>query len=165
MYKMRLLLFIGWSNAGKSTLIRGISGCNTKGFQGFIQDTVRKRSLYIISSSPQESGMSNEDYKNAIHKAYSDNRCRAILLAIQPTEPRVRLSLEDCVNFARAHGKLEIIAFLITHPHNEEFESPTEDELNTVRHRLTELEINHIIDVDNRILLGENVATCLGALL
>jgi len=165
MYKMRLLLFIGWANSGKSTLIRGISGCNTKGFQGFIKDTVRKRSLYIISSSPQESGMSEDEYKNAIQEAYRDGRCRAILLAIQPTEPTVHLSLEDCVRIARAHRQFEITAFLIAHPHNKDAENPTEDALNNVRDRLNDLDIHRIIEIDNRLLLGENVANCLGALL
>jgi len=165
MYKMRLLLFIGWANSGKSTLIRGISGCATKGFQGFIRDTIRGRSLYVISSSPQESGISEVEYKNAIQEAYRDGKCRAILLAIQPTDPSIRLSLEDCVRIARRQRQFEITAFLIAHPHNEDAETPSEENLDTVRNRLINLDIQNIIIIDNRLLLGENVAKCLGVLL
>lgn len=165
MYKMRLLLFVGWANSGKSTLIRGISGCSTKGFQGFIRDRVRDRKLYVMSSSPQESGISEADYRSAIQKAYRGDKCRAILMAIQPTDPSVHLSLEDCVKIARAHRQFEVTAFLITRPHNEDVGVPTEEDLNDVRNRLNNLDIHNIVDIDNRLLLGENVAVCLGVLL
>lgn len=165
MYKMRLILFIGWGNSGKSTLIRGISGCPSKGFQGFIVDRVRNRKLYVISSSPQESGIEEPDYRSAIQEAYRDNRCRAILLAIQPTDPTVHLSLEDCIRIACAHRQFEITAFIITHPHNNDVEIPSEEAIATVRERLNNSGVERIVEIDNRLLLGENVTKCISVLL
>ncbi len=160
---VKFLLFIVPASAGKSTLIQGISGCPKKGYQGFINDSFRHRKVYIICSSPQESGLSVKEYKSALKEAVSDDECNAILVSIQPTNPYRRLSLERCVDLARKVAQCDFYAFVITHPHEGE-PFPQEVVKNTTE-RLDNIGITKITKIDSRRLLAENVTVCLAALL
>lgn len=157
-------MFIGGQNAGKSTLIRGISGCPNRSYQGFIEDVVRNRSVYVFASSPQESGISSNDYTAALEEAVLDPRCRAILLSVQPTNPSIRLSLEDCVNLARQVNQFNFHAFMITHPHEPSAPAASRDERRDIRDRLGGVGVDQITSIDNRVLLAENVVRCLAVL-
>lgn len=157
----KMALVIGAQNAGKSTLIRGIAGCPTKKYKGFVWDCIRGKCVYVFCSSPQEdSSITDACYSEALRQAAEEPRCAFVLLAVQPSRPRLRISLEHCVARARDQGITDLRAFVIEHPHSPNGADLSAEEMACLRERLNQLGITDVTPVDNRLLLAGNVVKC-----
>ena len=163
-----LALFIGERNDGKSTLIRGLSGCPTRSFEDFVVDKVRKRKVYVMAASPQEKSKSRQEYQRTIRNAVADPDCEAILVALQPgrrsTRP-VRLSMRDCIDIARqVEPTIRICALVIDQPYGARANARARPAVRHWHEQLVRFEIGEITHLDNRRLLAENVIKCFGVI-
>ena len=85
---------IGRGKSGKSTLIRSLTGCRTRSFCGVVTDLVSNQKIYVIASSPQEQDLSSDELDRILNQVRDDASILGIVMAIQPTNPTTRLSME-----------------------------------------------------------------------
>jgi ABC-type cobalamin/Fe3+-siderophores transport system ATPase subunit len=95
---------IGGRNAGKSTIIKSLTGCQFSNTRDLVLDDATSRSIYVIASSPQEAGMSLAKLKGILSSVRRNTKCNGIVCALQPTVPTRRLSIEVILSEAFAHG-------------------------------------------------------------
>ncbi|WP_198389559.1 hypothetical protein [Burkholderia ubonensis] len=98
------IAIIGGRNAGKSTIIKSLTGCPSGQYRGSVQDLVTKKSIEVIGSSPQEQAMSRADLRAILKRAAGNALCNGIVCALQPKKTRTRLSMEDVLQEALAYG-------------------------------------------------------------
>ncbi len=102
--KKPFIAIIGSRNAGKSTIIRCLTGAPTAQFRGTITDRSSQRTIEVIGSSPQENPLALADFRKILGRAITSANCNGVVCAIQPTHPRARLSLETIMQEAIGHG-------------------------------------------------------------
>ncbi|MGQ0548178.1 MAG: hypothetical protein ACT4PY_00695 [Armatimonadota bacterium] len=78
-------------------------------------DLSTRRSLYVIASSPQEDPLGPDKFKEIVERVLSDDSILGLVMAVQPSRPRARLSLEDI--FEVVQGKLSPIAVMLHPPY------------------------------------------------
>ncbi|SFB68914.1 GTPase domain-containing protein [Collimonas sp. OK412] len=109
----KFVAIIGDRNSGKSTIIKSLTGCRTSSFRGSISDLSTGRSIYVICSSPQEHLLSLADFRKALKTSETDPNCQGIVMAIQPTVPRARLSMEAIFQVVATTANFQMHAFLL----------------------------------------------------
>ncbi len=109
---------IGTRNAGKSTVIRSLTGCPTKSWRNVVKDKSTRRSIYAIASSPQEDPLDRERFREIIEQVARDESILGLVMAVQPSWPATRLSLEDI--FQIVQGKLSPTAVMLHPPYNDD---------------------------------------------
>lgn len=133
---------IGERNAGKSTIIRALTGCDTKSFRGFVEDLVTGDKIYVIASSPQESELSLDEFIDILNKVLNDNKCLGIVMAIQPSKPRVRIKIESIYIEVNKRNKFSIYAFVIDPSRNNG--ATSQNIVNGVAGRISAIKVNPI---------------------
>jgi energy-coupling factor transporter ATP-binding protein EcfA2 len=113
-----LILVIGSANSGKSTVISSLTGCSHRTFRGEIEDKVSGKIIYVICSSPQEDPLRLGDFPRILNKVLDKLEIIGLVVAVQPTHPRTRLSLEDMVQKAQETKRFKIYSFLLDPPYN-----------------------------------------------
>lgn len=94
----KFLGIIGQRNSGKSTLIKSLTGCPTNSYRGFVVDEHSGRSIYVVCGSPQEDPGKLRDLdelKGILDEVASREGCIGIVMAIQPSQPSIRLSMDE----------------------------------------------------------------------
>ncbi len=104
---------IGNRNSGKSTVIKSLTGCSSSSYRGFVHDDGTKRRIYVICSSPQELKLNPSKFRKIIEACVSDSFCQGLVMAIQPTHPTKRLSLEGIIAEVSSSGAFQLNAFLL----------------------------------------------------
>ena len=90
---MKPFVAIGSERSGKSILIRNLIDCKTRSFCGVV--TASNQKICVIASSSQEQELSSDDLSYILKKAADDASVLGIVMAIQPTNPITRLSMEN----------------------------------------------------------------------
>ena len=129
----KFIAIIGRADAGKSTVIVSLTGCRNRGFQGMVTDQSNNENIYVIASSPQEKNLSPGAFQNILTQVRQDKKCRGLVMAIQASYPRIRLSLEDIIQEVQDTNSFEPYLFIL----EPGFSQPPEEQL--------------IIDVNNRL--------------
>jgi len=109
----KFVAVIGQRNSGKSSIIKSLTGCPKSTFRGFVQDRATGRSIYVVCSSPQEQPLTLAALRKIIAKCQTTRNCHGIVMAIQPTVPRVRLSLEGIFQELAISAKFQSSAFVL----------------------------------------------------
>ena len=104
---------VGWGNSGKSTLIASLTGCKSPNFRGEIIANDSQRWMWVSATSPEELYISLKDFKKELSAAASDPLCTGIVMAIQPTQPWKKLSLEQIYGEVDSSGAFDNFAFLM----------------------------------------------------
>ncbi|MBC8472204.1 MAG: hypothetical protein H8D56_22310 [Planctomycetes bacterium] len=109
----KFIAIIGRRNAGKSTVIVSLTGCLNRGFQGTVTDQSNNENIYVIASSPQEKNLSPGAFQSILTQVGQDKRCRGLVMAIQASHPRKRLSLEDIIREVQDTNSFEPYLFIL----------------------------------------------------
>jgi hypothetical protein len=104
---------IGGRNAGKSTIIRSLTGCSGATFRGFVEDHATGKKIYVVASSPQEERLDIQELRSKLKLVAKDRSLLGFVIAIQPTRPRSRISMEDIFACAREVSGFSMYAFLV----------------------------------------------------
>jgi hypothetical protein len=91
------IAIIGNRNAGKSSVIKSLTGCPNNSFRGFVEDNRSGASIYVSCGSPQEQPVGLEDLADlraTLQEVMFLEGCRGAVMAIQPSVPNTRLSME-----------------------------------------------------------------------
>jgi len=104
---------IAKGTSGKSTVIKSLTGCETSSFRGFLQDNLTGETILVICSSPQEQPISLAKVRELLKRAATDTNCRGVVMAIQPTRPRSRPSMEQIFEEAANFSVFQLHAFIL----------------------------------------------------
>jgi len=137
------VILIGGHNSGKSTIVASLTGCTTRSYQGTIIDGSTRREIYVVASSPQEAGLSQTELDNILDTVRRRRNIVGLVMAIQPTYPHTRLSLEDIIRSAQIRSAFSIFTFLLDPP----FQNGEAVDMEDVRERLGNLNVApHYLD-------------------
>lgn len=117
---MKFVAVIGFGASGKSTIISSLTGCRRSSFKGFIEDKVSGNSIFVFSGAPQELGTSITDIESWMKDCKTRKGCNGMIMAIQPTKPNKRVSMENILKKAMVHG-FEVFAFIIEPGYKNEY--------------------------------------------
>jgi hypothetical protein len=104
---------IAKGTSGKSTIIKALTGCGRSNYRGFLKDNLTGETILIICGSPQEEALLFAKLRELLKRAAADPNCRGAVMAIQPTRPRKRLSMETIFGEVRDCGGFEVSTFII----------------------------------------------------
>ncbi len=115
----KFVAVVGDRNSGKSTIILALTGCRTNASKRMI-DLVTKKWIYVVAASPQETGMKRATLAGILRKVANSPNCLGLVIALQPSRPRKRLSIKDVLREAvKRKAADEYHLFAISHPYNE----------------------------------------------
>jgi hypothetical protein len=100
----------------------------------------------VIASSPQEAELKHKEFTKLLSSAIHDNAVIGIVMAIQPTYPRKRLSLENIIKTAQETKQFNIHAVIIYPSYNSEKDIDVQD----VKARLQKVRVSSAKVVDGR---------------
>ena len=109
---------IGGRNSGKSTVISSLTGCPTHRFRNFVVDLASSHSIFVIASSPQEDPLTSARLTRILNQVTADSDCLGIVIAIQPTKPYSRLSIEQIFTAVQNTHEYNIHAFSLDPGYN-----------------------------------------------
>jgi hypothetical protein len=109
----QFVAIIGGRNSGKSTIIKSLTSCPNSGFRGFVYDRRTSRCIYVICSSPQECDLPLQEFRHILQECTLTPNCQGLVMAIQPTRPRTRLSMETILQEIVHTGAFRVHAFMI----------------------------------------------------
>ena len=118
-----LVMLIGGHDSGKSSIITSLTGCASHNFRGLVRDGSTERQIYVIASSPQEANLSQEDFDQILNTVHRRRTVIGLVITIQPTYTRTRLSLENIIQTTQTNGNYSIFAFVIDPPYSSYFRS------------------------------------------
>jgi hypothetical protein len=110
----KFVAVIGNRNSGKSTVIRSLTGCPNSAFRGEVKDITTGESIHVICSSPQESPLTLQELRSILKACAANRKCRGLVMAIQPTSPTKRLSMETIFQEVASLGSFQSHAFMLT---------------------------------------------------
>jgi energy-coupling factor transporter ATP-binding protein EcfA2 len=111
--KKPFVAVIGFGNSGKSTIIQSLTGCKHHSLRDWVTDKHTGDWIMVICSSPQEIPMSSKELKRVVSEAANKPKCIGLVMAIQPTETRRRVSLEDVFAEVDSTKAFENYAYII----------------------------------------------------
>lgn len=109
----KFIAVIGNRNSGKSTVIRSLTGCPNCTFRGEVEDITTGESIYVICSSPQERHLSLQELRKILKACTANRKHRGLVMAIQPTSPTKRLSMENIFQEVASSGFFQSHAFVL----------------------------------------------------
>ena len=109
----QFIAVIGNRNSGKSTVIKSLTGCQNSTFRGLVEDILTSHSIYVVCSSPQERTMTLQKLRKILKACSSASNCRGLVMAIQPTSPTKRLSMETIFQEVASGSAFRSHAFLL----------------------------------------------------
>ena len=145
----QFVAIIGGRNSGKSTIISSLTGCCLRTFRGTIEDRAARQKIRVIASSPQEDPLSHKKFTNILNSIIRDNAVIGIVMAIQPTYPRKRLSLEEIIKTAQETKQFNIHAVIIYPSYNSD-NSGVDIDVQDVKARLQKLRVSSAKVLDGR---------------
>jgi len=116
--KKRFIAVIGAQNTGKSTIIKSLTGCKTASTRDWVVDQSTKRRMWVICSSPQEQIMPIIELRRIVRQASTTQSCIALVVAIQPSTPSKRISMEDIFQEVDKSGAFENFAYTMSSGYN-----------------------------------------------
>ena len=125
----KFIAVIGNRNAGKSTIIVGLTGCRNQSFRGMLEDRLTREMIYVIACSPQEKALEEEGradldaFRIILNQVIQEENCRGLVMAIQPNWPRERPSLEAIVQEVQNTNAFEPYLFVLQPDRNNSPES------------------------------------------
>ncbi|MBN1692605.1 MAG: hypothetical protein JW845_03520 [Dehalococcoidales bacterium] len=125
-----LILLIGGINSGKSTIISSLTGCPSHNFRELVRDRSTGRQIYVISSSPQEDSLSQGELDQILETVHRRRRVIGLVISIQPTYPRTRLSLENIIQTVQVNSHFTIFAFILDPPYSSDGSIDLTDTIN-----------------------------------
>ena len=93
--KNKFIAIIGRSTAGKSTIIRALTGIRGSRQPERIRDRSTMKWIGVISRSPQEQPIPSKQLRKEMRAAAIGARSLGMVIALQPTHPTTRLSIEE----------------------------------------------------------------------
>jgi hypothetical protein len=144
---------IGGRNYGKSTIIQSLTGCETRSFRGYVEarDSYGNlKRLYVICSSLQEQILKVtpqlQELGRLLTEAFNDPDCNGVVIAIQPSIPRSRVSMEQIYQIAIKTG-FNSYGFILNKPYQGQHSNA-----NLIRERLIRQGLTHsnIFELDAR---------------
>jgi energy-coupling factor transporter ATP-binding protein EcfA2 len=93
--RKKFIAIIGRSTAGKSTIIRALTGTKGSKQPERIKDRSTMKWIGVISHSPQEQPIPFKQLRKEMRAAATDARSIGMVIALQPTHPTTRLSIEE----------------------------------------------------------------------
>jgi energy-coupling factor transporter ATP-binding protein EcfA2 len=137
-----LVLVIGERNSGKSAIISSLTGCKDHSFRGDVVSKADGKIIFVINSSPQEEKLTPEEFSAILDRVHNTPTIIGLVVAVRPTFPHKRLSLENIIEKAQEHHIFDIHSFLLTPPYNE-----SDIDVENTSHRLSALGITpHFLD-------------------
>ncbi len=115
--KKRFIAVIGGRSHGKSTIIRALTGVKGKKTPEHVRDLSTNKWMLVISHSPQEEPITPHVLQKEIRRAATSSDSLGIVIALQPTNPTRRISMEDVFKMTEHYG-FERYAFVIAKPYN-----------------------------------------------
>ncbi len=109
----KFVAVIGTRNSGKSTVIKSLTGCPLSTFRGHVEDKTTGKTIHVLCNSPQETPLSRMQFRNVVQRAMKDPKSQGLVMAIQPTRPHTRLSLEDIFQEVVSTSAFELHAFIL----------------------------------------------------
>ncbi|MFA6357388.1 MAG: hypothetical protein WCY09_01785 [Candidatus Omnitrophota bacterium] len=120
----KFIAIIGYSKSGKSAIIRSLTGCGGKRTGNFFRDlrvyimenlTVNPlRRLYVIPDSFQENPKATiSQLWRFLRAVLEDRHALGVVMAIQPTDSKKRIRIEQIFSLLRRIGGFEIRSFVI----------------------------------------------------
>ena len=109
----KFIAVIGNRNSGKSTIIRSLTGCPNSTFRGEVKDITTGESIHVICSSPQERPLTLQELRRILNACAANRKCRGLVMAIQPTSPTKRLSMETIFQEVFSLGFFQSHAFTL----------------------------------------------------
>jgi GTPase SAR1 family protein len=128
--KKNFIAVIGDQNSGKSTIIQALTGCKSGISRNRVEDRVTGKWIQVIASSPQEKRISRSDLKRKIGEAATDPLCLGLVIALQPTYPRKRLSIVDVFAVAEEYSMKRHV-FVISRPYSSKADRTEVSEIET----------------------------------
>lgn len=111
--KKKFVAVIGPGASGKSSIISSISGCRKSNFYGLIVDQSNGNSVFVCCASPQETpSITLTSVRKEMKNVKSKNGCTGMIMAIQPSQPTARLSMEVIIQEALSQN-FEVYAFVL----------------------------------------------------
>jgi hypothetical protein len=104
-----LILVIGGTKAGKSTIISSLTGCKHHSFIGEVEDKSNGKIIYVICSSQQEETRAAKKYKDDLDYILENTKIIGLVMASRSTK-----SLETIIIRAQEKKKFKIYPFFIT---------------------------------------------------
>ena len=147
--KKTVIAVIGPRNAGKSSIIKSLTGCETNGFKGFITNKKTRKKIYVIASSPQENDLSEKELKSIFDEIKEDRDCLGLVIAIQPNRPTKRMRMENI--FQLFSEGFNVFAFIV----DPTYQGLPGNENNFIKERLAGLNIK-LTTLDGRKFAFEN---------
>jgi ABC-type dipeptide/oligopeptide/nickel transport system ATPase subunit len=138
---------IGGRNSGKSTVITSITGCKSRSFEGVVRDRTTNKGIMVIASSPQESLLSRRNFNDIISQTVEDESIGGLLMAIQPSNPRVKMSMEEIFKTVRETSRFKSYSIIIDPAYEN---ASLEDSSMDVRSRLKRIGEKSVKVVDGR---------------
>ncbi len=111
---------IARGKSGKSTIIKSLTGCGSSNYRDFLKDNLTGETILVICGSPQEEQLSLVKLRELLKLAADDPNCRGVVIAIQPTRPRTRLSMEQIFDAVINCGGFQLNAFVLDPERNGE---------------------------------------------
>jgi hypothetical protein len=109
----KFVAVIGPRTAGKTTIIRSLTGCKTMCYRGWIADNFTGRLIFVIAASPQEKPMSLAEFRRILDQVARTTQCTGIVAAFQPRTPRGGLGIEDFFQELDNEPSFEKYAFIL----------------------------------------------------
>lgn len=111
----KFVVVIGPQNSGKSTIIKSLTGCKTTIWQDLIIDESNKKSIFVISGSPQELKLAQyinmPRFRQILDNIIANANCLGLVMSIQPRTPRNRCSMEEYFQEVHDRNAFEMFAF------------------------------------------------------
>lgn len=134
----RFVAIIGSRNAGKSTVIKSLTGCPNNSFRDFVEDQHTGHSIFVSCGSPQENSIGLRtlpELQSVLQRVIARDGCRGVVMAIQPSFPYAKLTMEGILAEAQ-RLKFKVSAYVLDPEHG-----PKPGTLSHVVQRLTQLRI------------------------
>jgi hypothetical protein len=78
-----------------------------------VKDITTGESIYVICSSPQERPLTLQEFRKILKACTANTKCRGLVVAIQPTSPTKRLSMETIFQEVASSGYFQSHAFVL----------------------------------------------------
>jgi len=111
---------IGGPKAGKSTVIRSLTGCarGTPRHGQVVRDNSKGSEIYVIDKSPQESGLTLSELKWVLDRNLRSRSILGFVIATQPRQTRSRTSMTQIFETVSKRSNLRPIAVMLDPPYH-----------------------------------------------
>lgn len=113
----KFIAVIGPARSGKSTLIQSLTGCHSHSARRLVIDRATERQIWVVANSPQEAPLNRRWFVRIVDEVASRPSILGLVVAIQPTRPTTRLSMEVIFQIVEETRSFSKFAFLLDPPY------------------------------------------------